>query len=154
MTENELLKIILERLGYSDNAQAIFAYDEINNWPDGAVDLFIKNGILQAMKPAASVECQGCEENCIMEVNKLPAENKKPARAFIACDKHNDVGRIPVDFCQLQQWQISGSLLADTLNKLLMLSQSTLNNSIGKEWKLGMLKGKKRNDYLVLSMAP
>ncbi|MCK4608318.1 MAG: hypothetical protein KAT71_02445 [Gammaproteobacteria bacterium] len=152
MTGNELLKHIIDRLGYSDDAQAIFGFDESNDWFTGAIDMLMQNGLLQQTQPAKNIDCNGCEKDCLMEVNIYPPKGKLPARAFIACDKRNDVGRILVELRDLEQWQISGELLANTLNKLLTLSQSPKRNNGGREWMLGMLKGKKYNGDLTLSI--
>lgn len=152
MTENETLEYILDRLGYSQDQQAIFGVDEVDNWFPGIIKNLIKNGILQEVQPAKVIACPGCEEHCYKEVDILPAQNKQPARAFIACDKRDDIGRIHVDLSLLKQWQISGELLVKIFSKLLGLKEKPKSSSTKNQWTLGIYKGKKHNDYIVVSI--
>lgn len=116
---DKLLKRIIERFGCTNNGTATFMEDETRYWVDGAIDFFVKNGLLQEIENAEVIECSGCEEACFMEVNIIQSEDKKRCRAFISCDKRDDVGRINVDFCELRQWQLNTGLLTDTISKLL-----------------------------------
>lgn len=152
MTENILLRSILDRLGNNDKDFALFTINETKAWFDNAIELFVKNGILQSIQPAKVIECPGCEEGCMMQINILPGKNKRSSRKFISCDKRNDIGRISVDFEQLKQWQISSELLAKTISKLLELTTTPKKDSKNKQWLLGMFKGKKRNDYVTLTI--
>jgi hypothetical protein len=161
MTRAHLLESVLERLARAGAAKAIFSADEIAAWPAGTLATLVNAGMLQQTQPASVVECTGCEENCIMPVHVFPAEDNWPARAFIACDKRDDVGRVSVDFCRLEQWQTTGELIADVLARLLGLSPSASHAADGKQWTIGVLKGKTHNspvmllagDSLTLSMA-
>jgi hypothetical protein len=105
MTASGLLEAVLDRLGSAEAAEAFFGADEAADWPPGALDVFLKHGLLRRAQPAQVIECRGCEENCFMPVHVFPAEGGRPARALIACDKRDDVGRVAVDFHRLEQWQ-------------------------------------------------
>lgn len=159
MTESGLLKAVLDRLGSAEAAEAFFGADEATDWPPGALDVFLKDGLLRRAQPAQVIECRDCEENCFMPVHVFPAEGGRPARALIACDKRDDVGRVEVDFHRLEQWQATGGMIAAVLARLLEFSEPAPAD--GRQWHIGVLKGKKHNspvallarDNLTLSLA-
>lgn len=150
MTRADLLESIFERLAGAGAAKALFSADETAAWPAGALETLVNAGMLQQAQPASVVECTGCEENCNMPVHVFPAEGNRSARAFIACDKRDDVGRVSVDFRRLEQWQTTGELIADALARLLGLSPSASHAADGKQWDIGVLKGKKHQSLVTL----
>lgn len=150
MTESDLLEHILDRLGRADSAEEIFGADEAADWPAGALDLLIKAGLLRRAQPAQVIECDGCERNCFMPVHVRPAEDNRPTRAFISCDKPEDVGRVPVEMRRLEQWQTTCELIADVLAQLLGLSRTASKGEDGKRWNIGVLKGKKHKSLVTL----
>lgn len=144
------LHVILERLGYTDPAKgAFFPWNEVKDWPPGALDALLTNSLLQPAQPAATIECDGCEENCIMPVTVYPVQDDKPGRAFITCDKRDDIGRVRVDFRRMGQWQATGGLIAAALARLLGLSQPS-NAADGGQWHIGTIKGRKHNSPVTL----
>ncbi len=143
-------QVVLERLGYADPAKgALFFWDEVKNWSPSTLDLMITNGLLQQAQPMTTIECDGCEENCIMPVTIYPAQDDKPGRAFILCDKYDDIGRVRVDFRRMQQWQSTSRLVAAMLTSLLGFSQSPTQTTDDKQWHIGTLLGRK-NRYPVM----
>lgn len=145
------LQSVLERIGYSDSVKgAFFFWDEVNGWPTGALDMLVTSGLLQLAQPMATIECDGCEENCIMPVVVYPAQEDKPGRAFIVCDKRDDIGRVHVDFRRMEQWQSTGELVAAALAKLLDLSPSSNHAADSGQWRIGTLKGNKHNNPVTL----
>lgn len=154
MTENEILNRILERIGYSNQAQTIFLFDELNMWLGNIdrVKLFVENGILQKLSPLArNIECGGCEERCFKEVNIIVnKKNKKSLVARIICNERDDIGYANVDLRRLQQWQTNGTLLSNTITKLLKLTTPPQKNRDSDYWTLGMVKGKKHSDFPIL----
>lgn len=150
MTEIGLLEHIFDRLGRADSAEEIFGADEAADWPAGELDLLIKVGLLRRAEPAQRIECKGCEQYCFMPVNVLPAEGNRPARAFISCDKRNDIGRVPVEMRRLEQWQTTCELIADVLARLLGFSRSTSTAAEENQWHIGVLKGKKYKSLVTL----
>lgn len=158
MTVSGLLEAVLDRLGSAEAAEAFFGADEAADWPPGALDVFLKHGLLRRAQPAQVIECRGCEDNCFMPVHVFPAEGGRPARALIACDKRDDVGRVAVDFRRLEQWQATGGMIAAVLARLLEFSEPAPAD--GGQWHIGVLKGKKQKrpvallaDGLKLSLA-
>lgn len=137
------LQIVLERAGYADPAKgAFFFWDEVKDWPAGALDMLVTSGLLQQAQPMTTIECDGCEEKCINKpVVVYPAHEDKPGRAFITCDKRDDIGRVRVDFRRMEQWQTMGGLIAAALARLLGLPRTTTLAADGKQWNVGTLKG-------------
>ncbi|HUX89893.1 MAG TPA: hypothetical protein VMV48_04300 [Gallionellaceae bacterium] len=146
------LQIVLDRAGYADPAKgAFFFWDEVKDWPAGALDVLVTSGLVQQAQPMATIECDGCEENCIiMRVEVYPAQGDKPGRAFIICDKPVDMGRIRVSFDRMRQWQVTGGLIAAALARLLGLPRSATQATDGKQWNIGTFKGKKHNSPVAL----
>jgi hypothetical protein len=152
MTENGLLEYILDRLGRADSAEEIFGADEAAGWPAGALESLTKARLLHRAQPAQAIECYGCEQHCFMPVHVLPADGHRPARAFISCDKRDDMSRVPVEMAELAQWQITGGQLAKVLARLLGFMHTPLEDSTGKRWALGILKGKEHRGQVTLAV--
>jgi hypothetical protein len=152
MTESGLLEHIFERLSRADSGEEIFGADEAAQWPESAHEVLVKSGLLERAKPARVIECDGCERNCFMPVHVRPAEGNRPARAFISCDKPEDVGRVPVELGRLTQWRITGGMLAGAVARLLRSTKQPHEDSVGKRWTLGRLKGKEYKGEVKLSI--
>lgn len=145
------LHVILERLGCADSANgAFFPWDEVKDWPSGALDVLMAGGLLQPAQPAAAIVCDGCEENCMMPVTVYPAQDDKPGRAFITCIERDDIGRVHVDFRRMEQWQTTGELIAAMLAKMLGFNQPSTQAADGGQWRIGTLKGRKHNSSVTL----
>ena len=152
MTESDLLEHIFERLCRADSGEEVFGADEAAEWPQGALEVLIQSGLLGRAAPAQVIECDGCERNCFMPVYVRPADGNRPAHAFISCDKPEDVGRVPVELRRLEQWRITGEMLAGTMARLLGFTNPPHEDSVGKRWTLGLLKGKEHNGEVRLSV--
>jgi hypothetical protein len=152
MREGDLLEHIFERLCRAHSGEEIFGADEAAEWPAGALEVLIKSRLLERAEPAQVIECDGCERNCFMPVHVRPAEANRPARAFISCDKRDDIGRVPVEMGRLAQWRITGGMLADTVASLLGIMQAPHEDNVGKRWTLGRMKGKEYMGEVTLSV--
>ena len=154
MTESDLIEHIFERLSRANSGQELFGADEAARWPGGALKALIKSGLLERAEPAQVIECDGCERNCFMPVHVRPAEGNgnRPARAFISCDKPEDVGRVPVELGRLAQWWTTGGMLAGAVARLLGFTKPPHEDSVGKRWTLGRLKGKEYKGEVKLSV--
>lgn len=145
------MQTVLERLGYADPAMgAFFPWDEVKGWAPGALDALAASGLLQKAQPATAIECDGCEENCAMPVTIYPAQEGKPGKAFITCDKRDDIGRVQVDFRRMEQWQATDGMIAAAMASLLGISQPSAPAVDGKQWHIGTLKGRKYNGQVAL----
>jgi hypothetical protein len=152
MNTDSLLQEILTRLEDSQGQPVMFSWDEVKGWPEGTLESLKAAGMLRRAPHAKSLECDGCEENCNMPVHVFPAEGKRPARAFISCDKRDDVSRVPVDMRRLEQWQITGGLLAKAVARLLGFMEPPQEDTAGKEWKLGLLKDNEQQGEVKLAI--
>jgi hypothetical protein len=152
MTEGDLLEHIFERLCRADSREEVFGAAEAAQWPESALEGLIKSGLLGSTEPAQVIDCDGCERNCFMPVYVRPAEGNRPARAFISCDKPEDVGRVPVELGRLAQWRITGGMLAGTMARLLGFTHPPHEDSVGKRWTLGRLKGKEYKGEVTLAV--
>jgi hypothetical protein len=152
MTENGLLELILDRVGRADSAEEIFGADETAEWPVGALKALTKAGLLRPARPAQVIECDGCERYCFKPVHVQPADGGRPARAFISCDEPEDVGRVPVALRRLEQWQATRTTLAGAVTRLLDFTKPPQEGGEGKNWTLGILKGKEHKGLVALSV--
>lgn len=102
-----LLASLKARFSGNKAGRIVICADEIAEWPSGMFEQLCGAGLLKQIEPAQSLECQGCEDACAMLVSIQPAEASRPPRAFIACDKRNDISRVRVEFHRLHQWQLT-----------------------------------------------
>lgn len=147
------LHAILERLGCAESSKgAFFPWDEVKNWPSGVLDVLVANGLLQPAQPAAAIECDGCEENCINKpVVVYPSQEDKPGRAFIVCDEHDDMGRIHVSFDRMRQWQCSVDAVCSFVAASLGLRHGNKRRPTSADFlEIGMATGDKRSQMLCL----
>ena len=85
-----------------------------------------------------------------MPVHSIPLPSGDPA-LFIACDKRDDISRVPVPDVQLEQWQASGDSIADLLAGLLSLQRPNMDCSSVGRWEIGVFRGEKHASHLVLT---
>lgn len=112
MNSAELLASLTARFAGAKAGHINFTADEVAEWPDGLFDKLHAQKLLINVEPLHVLECRGCERACDMPVNVIPAQGSRPARAFIACDKRDDVGRVKVDFARMRQWRMTRAAFA------------------------------------------
>jgi hypothetical protein len=143
-----------ELLNYlSGQKDYTIAWEQARHWPEGLLDALLKASLLKQATPATTVECTGCYEHCFMPVHVLPVHNGQPGRAFIACDRRDDMGRVKIPFERLQQWQLSQVQLARWLSLELGFKTKPVGDNSSRVFKLGSLQGKKRLGVLELDFA-
>ena len=103
MTFEDVLQELIHCLG--SEGDSTLGWEQVRQWPEGAVEVFQKAGWIKATTPTMTVECPGCVENCFMPVRVFPAQNGKAARAVVACDRRDDMGNVKIPLARLQQWQ-------------------------------------------------
>ena len=148
MTPGDALMELLDRVAAVPDTAALFNAEELARWPDEAVAALQAQKIITKAQPASSTVCPGCEEECVMPVHTLP-HPAGPA-AFIVCDKRDDINRVAVPITGLEQWQASGSSIADLLADLLGLRRAGAGGTSNGRWEIGMLKGAHHASHLVL----
>lgn len=142
MTLNDVLEDLIQRLG--SGGDPVLAWEQVREWPAGATGVFEKAGWLKPTVASSTVECPGCEENCFMPVHVLPARNEQPARAYVACDRRDDMGRVKIAMPQLQQWQVTEGQVARWVSGALGLRGKLKQDKASGAFLLGNLQGKKR----------
>jgi len=142
MTLQEVLQELIQRLG--SGGDTTLASEQVREWPKGAIEVFQKAGWIKPTVAASIVECPRCEENCFMPVHVLPARNEQPARAYVACDRRDDMGRVKIPMSRLQQWQITEGQIAQWVSGALGLNGKPEQDKANGVFTLGSLQGKKR----------
>jgi hypothetical protein len=72
-----------------------------------------------------------------MPVDITPEINARPSRAFIVCDKRDDIGRLSVDISRLRRWTFSFSLIAGAVAKAMQTDQEPAEGDAADAWQLG-----------------
>lgn len=154
MTLNDVLSELLEHLGTALKS-VTFDWDAIQEWPQGALAALLQEKLLTPTTSAQSLECNGCEHRCFMDVLTFVDDAKKVTRAFIVCDepeKQSEMGRISIPLERLEQWKTSHKHFAKAIVGLLSLNDEIKieNNA----FRLGMLKSDKGRRWLSLNVQP
>jgi hypothetical protein len=118
-----LLAALSARLDCSPET-AVYIGADVREEIGELADLLADAGLLLPAEPASALICDGCERNCVMPVQVAPATAAQPGRAFIVCDKRDDIGRVPVDLVRLRRWIFSLPVLADTPTNALKKSDT------------------------------
>jgi len=134
MSQNTL-SLILKRIDAP--ITAVFSHDEIILWPEGDLELLLELGLLRESSPAKSVECDECEEACIEEVIYIDGPKEGQVRAYVACHRREDVGRIQVQFDRLRRWEVNLPLIARGLAELVGFTYEIDEVIDGRLWYLG-----------------
>ena len=134
-----LLGALSARLGCSSEPAVYVGADECEGICELA-DVLVDAGLFLQAEPASALICDGCERNCVMPVNVAPATAAQPSRAFIVCDKRDDIGRVPVDRARLCRWMFSLPALASALVRTLKTDQQPTEAESGNGWHLGKAK--------------
>ncbi len=149
MTPEAALIELLDRVTALQGEMGLINTDELEQWPINAVEAIKAYNLIRKTRPATSVICNECEEECVRPVQTILVPSAKPA-LFLVCEKRDDINRIPVATGRIEQWQTSGTLVADFLSKLLGLRRPATDNATAERWEIGMLKGTKHSSHLVL----
>ena len=153
MTLNDVLLGLLAHLR-AENKPIMVSRDNVQQWPDGALDRFLQLGFLVPASAAQSVECNACDNHCFMDVITLPHNDPALTRAFIVCDDtemQSQIGRVQIPLVRLQQWQGSVKQLAMVIADLLELKDTITFTPNHPIIKLGMLKSLKGRRWVNLN---
>lgn len=142
MTLADVLQELIQRLGPEDDT--VLTWEQVREWPKGAIANFQKAGWIEPTVAATTVECSGCAENCFKPVHVLPARNGQLARAYVACDEPPAMGRVKIPISRLRQWQITEAQVAQWLSGALGFKGKPARDQKSGVFTLGNLQGKKR----------
>lgn len=150
MNGGDALVVLLNRVAAGGGEPVHFTECELAEWPAGAVAQLKAAGLLVKGPPADVVSCPGCEENCAMPVESATTAGGK-FRAFVVCDRRDDVVRVPIPGDSLEQWTCSPERVANALARLLGTRRNDSGGVI-ERWDLGVLKGAKGSAHVVLGV--
>lgn len=150
MTPQDALIELLERVGASPVKAVFINEEELACWPDEAVVALKTQKLLVKAKPATSAICPGCERECVMPVHIIPAKEDLPTRAFISCDKRNDISRVPVHLAKMNQWQCTLDSVCQFIVTCLKLRHSNQQTDNSNFRNIGIAKGNMRSQMLCL----
>lgn len=151
MTPDEVLAELLARQGASHGTPVFIRSQELNAWPESAVQALKTSGILIPAEPAASAVCPGCELACVMPVHVRSSDSGLDA--FIVCEERRDTNRVGVLGACLEQWQASGEGLARALAQLLGIPYSGRPGDESATQGIGLLRGGKHASHVQLQTA-
>jgi hypothetical protein len=151
MTVQEVLQELIQRLGSANDA--VLAWEQVREWPTGAIEIFQTAGWIVPGAPASMVECSGCEQNCYMPVRVVPARNQQAARALIVCDRRDDMGQVKIAMSRLRQWQITDAQVAQWISGALGLKGKPQRDKASGVFALGHLQGKRQLGLVQLDVA-
>ena len=135
--------------GASQNATVLVNEEELSRWPKAAVEGMKSQKLLLKARPADSVVCPGCEQQCTMPVHTLTA-GKQPATLFIVCDKRDDINRVAVAGERLRQWRCGEEDVCRFVARALGMRFGGHRKTIAGRWELGLVLGEKRSQMLCL----
>ncbi len=142
MTLADVLRELIQRLG--PEGDTVLTWEQVRQWPKGAIANFETAGWIKPTVPATTVECSGCAENCFKPVHVLPVRNGQPARAYVACDEPPALGRVKIPLSRLRQWQVTDAQVAQWLAGALGCKGKPQRDQGSGVFTLGKLQGKKR----------
>lgn len=92
-----------------------FTNDDLQHWTSNHVDALLSSGILQQGSLAEEIECDGCEKQCITEVDLIQDDNSSLPRAYVYCMGDDEIGRVEVLLGRLKVWDANLKKLVDYL---------------------------------------
>lgn len=152
MTPHAALSDLLARLAAQDSCAVHLGRDDFAQWPSEFVAAAKSARLLERARPASSSVCPGCERQCAMPVHVIPTTDGRPVRAFISCDKPEDMGRVTVKLSDLARWRITDQSLARALARLLGIPDPLQRDGSSRCWAMEPPPGHERGGALTLSL--
>ena len=149
MTPRAALLDLVARVGARDGAAVRVSETDVRQWPAEAVAALKAHRFLVRARPARTVVCPGCEADCVMPVQTIPAGPREAAR-FIVCDKRNDINRVALTTAHVDQWKCDGEALARFVVAQLGLRRSRHRADASGTQPLGLAAGDTRHQMLGL----
>lgn len=150
MNQADVLPAVLDRLAAAAGEVALFSECELADWPAAELARLKAEGLLVKGPPADTLTCPGCEEDCTMPVEIVTTAGGA-MRAFVVCDKRDDVARVAIARDLLEQWTCSPERVADVLARLLGVRRNGSDTG-ALRWDVGVLKGTQNSAHVVLGI--
>jgi hypothetical protein len=149
MTPETALIELLGRVGARLGESVTVSMEELSQWPTETVAAMKAQGLLLKARPAKSVVCPGCEQDCSMTVQTLTRANA-PASSFVVCDKRDDINRVPIPGALLALWRCNAQAVCGFVAASLSFQQTTVQPSDVGLLPIGMARGNERTQMLCL----
>ena len=150
MTPEAALIELLGRVGARLGESVTVSTEELNQWPAVAVSALKSQGLLLKARPAKSVVCPGCEQDCSMPVHTVTRPNATVATSFVVCDKRSDTNRVPVPAARLALWRCDAQAVCGFVASSLGSQPSAVQATEAGLLPIGMARGNKRTQMLCL----
>ena len=149
MTPEAALVELLSRVGTLVDAAVTVNTEELNEWPAAAVAALKSQKLLRKARPAISVVCHGCEQECSMPVHTVPHANL-PATSFVVCDKRSDINRVAIPAARLAQWRCDAEAVCGFVAASIGLQRTTVQPTEISLLPIGIARGHNRTQILCL----
>ena len=149
MTPRDALVELVERVGARHGAAVLISEEEVRQWPADAVSAIKSHGLLTRTRPATTVVCPGCEEDCVMPVQTMPAGPRGSA-PFIVCDKRSDINRVALTSERVNQWKCDAAAIARFVARRLGLRRGGRRAARSGMLEIGLAAGDTRRQMLCL----
>ena len=149
MTPRAALLDLVARVGARDGAAVRVSETDVRPRPAEAVSALKARRLLVQARPARTAVCPGCEADCVMPVQTIPAGPRAAAR-FIVCDKRSDINRVALTTAHVDQWKCDGEALARFVVEQVGLRRSRHRVDASGTQPLGLAAGDTRYQMLGL----
>ena len=149
MTPEEAFAELLARVGACSDESATISEEELDRWPSAAVAAMKSQGLLVKARAGTTVVCPGCEEQCVMPVNVVK-DGAQYTRAFVVCDKRDDINRVAVSDRRMKQWRSDAKMLCAFVAASLGVRRSSQAATDARLMNVGFASGEKRSQMLAL----
>ena len=121
---DQVLRTVIATLGPHGRDPVLITRSQIIAWPSPFFNALLEASLLRPAGSAQVIVCPGCDHACPMSVHFESHPATGNSRAFVICDRRDDIGFVGLDDRDLHQWQISRRQLADFLARQLSLVPS------------------------------
>ena len=149
MTPRDALIELVERVGARHGAAVLISEEELRQWPADAVSAMQSHRLLARARPAKDVVCPGCEWDCVMPVQTMPAGSGGPL-LFIVCDTRSDINRVAIAPERVAQWKCDAEAIARFVAGRLGLRRSGRRSECSGMLHIGIAAGDTRRQMLCL----
>ena len=154
MSPEAVLIEVLDRVAGSRDHTTRISARELAGWPVDAVAALKSQRLLRRSRPATSVICPGCEQQCAMPVYTVVGPGASAGQtdrwSFVVCDKRDDINRVTVEPDRLTRWQSSPAAVCDFVADCLGLRPSGKRIDADGLMQIGMATGEERRQMLCL----
>ncbi|MGB3450521.1 MAG: hypothetical protein WBA58_08520 [Giesbergeria sp.] len=150
MTPEAALTELLGRVGARFGESVTVSTQELNQWPAAAVSALKAQGLLLKARPAKSVVCPGCEQECSMAVHTVTHPQTTAATSFVVCDKRSDIHRVAIGAAQLALWRCDTKSVCGFVAACLGLQPTSMQPPDDDSLLVGVARGNKRTQMLCL----